>query len=63
MAVQSRPKDVAAARSDLAAVAYCKIVVINETDPMLPLICPTVKQISGGDEIQARYLFANTFTY
>ena len=63
LAIQSRQKDVGQARSDLAALAYCRIVFINETDSMLPLICPTMKQISGGDPIICRALYGNTFTF
>ena len=62
LAVQSRQTDVGQARSDLAAVAFSRVIFISEPDAGLPLIIATVKQMSGNDDVLCRALYGNTFT-
>eukprot|EP01051_Picozoa_sp_SAG22_P023268 SAG22_NODE_5930_length_928_cov_3.826680_1_plen_308_part_11 len=62
LAVQARQTDVGQARSDLANVAYARVIFISEPDAALPLYIATVKQMSGNDDILCRALYKDTFT-
>ena len=60
LAIQEKMKDVTAARSDLADLAHKKIIFINELDKAMPIVCSTVKLLTGGDYILCRMLYQNT---
>ena len=58
-----QPRNASQATNDVAALRGMRLVIEPDLQPMTPLNESLVKQLTGGDRLQARYLYAEWFQF